>query len=449
MRLVVAHRSRRSAAPVRRARGRAVLRRRAASASLSQDGKHRFVAVPTGTRRAIERVAVHGGAVSGWATLDGAYGIPQPTMRPGLLEGLTRDGKQLLVGSVGLQSPTRFAVVDTRNLARRDRFAIPGSFAYDALSPDGKTLYLTQYVDRDNASRYVVRAYDLEHGRLLPGRIADKAQASWVMEGFATTRTTSGDGRWVYTLFMRPGGYPFVHALDTVRGVAHCIGLPWTARDQAPLMGMRMTLATAGASSRSTGRAAKRGSRSTPALAASRIRRRGGFPWTHALQSRLRRPARARARARSPPPSPAHTRRRCRSRCSLPRVELRARPRRRRGADGRRHRAGRRRVRPPRVAARSVPRRDRARARGDAQEPRAARGEGRRAGRRRARARDAGRRPRRRRPDDRGGRRGRSREARRLPSAPTACCTPRRSSRRTRRRSRSRRWRRRRSVRSA
>ena len=213
---------------------------------LSHDGKYRFVAVSTGANTAIERVAVHGGAVSGWATLDGDYGIPQPTMRPGQLEGLSRDGKQLLVGTVGLQSPTRFAVIDTRNLRVRDRFAIPGSFAYDALSPDGKTLYLTQYVDRDNASRYVVRAYDLEHGRLLPGRIADKAQASWVMEGFATTRTTSGDGRWVYTLFMRPGGYPFVHALDTVRGVAHCIGLPWTASDQAPLMGMRMTLADGG-----------------------------------------------------------------------------------------------------------------------------------------------------------------------------------------------------------
>jgi hypothetical protein len=213
---------------------------------LSHNGKYRFIAVSTGAATAIERVAVHGGAVSGWATLDGDYGIPQPTMRPGQLEGLSRDGKQLLVGTVGLQSPSRFAVIDTRNLRVRDRFAIPGSFAYDALSPDGKTLYVTQYVDRDNASRYVVRAYDLRHGRLLSGRVADKAQASWVMEGFATTRTTSGDGRWVYTLFMRPGGYPFVHALDTVRGVAHCIGLPWTARDQAPLMNIRMTLADGG-----------------------------------------------------------------------------------------------------------------------------------------------------------------------------------------------------------
>ncbi|MFL6005814.1 MAG: hypothetical protein ACJ744_06175 [Gaiellaceae bacterium] len=209
---------------------------------LSNNGRYRFIAVSTGGGTAIQRVAVHGGAVSGWATLDGEWGIPQPTMRPGQLEGLSHDGTRLVVGTVGLQTPTRFAVIDTRNLRVRDSFEIPGSFAYDAVSPDGKTLYLTQYVDRDNASRYVVRAYDLEHGGLLPGRIADKAQASWVMEGFATTRTTSGDGRFVYTLFMRSGGYPFVHALDTVRGVAHCIGLPWAASNQEPLMRVRMAL---------------------------------------------------------------------------------------------------------------------------------------------------------------------------------------------------------------
>jgi len=208
---------------------------------LSHDGKHRFVAVSTGGGTAIERVAVRGGAVSGWATLDGEWGIPQPTMRPGRLEGLTRDGRQLVVGSVGSGYPTKCAVIRTRDLRVDYRFELAGSFAYDALSPDGKTLYLTQYVDQDNTSHYVVRAYDLEHGRLLPGRIADKAQKSWVMTGFATTRTTSDDGRWVYTLFMRPGGYPFVHALDTVGGVAHCIGLPWTG-DQGPLMRMRMTL---------------------------------------------------------------------------------------------------------------------------------------------------------------------------------------------------------------
>ena len=76
------------------------------------------------------------------------------------------------------------------------------------------------------------RAYDLRSGTLLPGRVADKAQKSWVMQGWAVARTTTADGRWAYTLYMNPGGYPFVHALDTVRGVAHCVGLPWTAANQ-------------------------------------------------------------------------------------------------------------------------------------------------------------------------------------------------------------------------
>jgi hypothetical protein len=124
--------------------------------------------------------------------------------------------------------------------------ALDGRFAYDALSPDGKTLYLVQYVDPVNISRYVVRAYDLEDHRLLPGRIADKTQLGWAMEGFAVTRATSDDGRWVYTLFMRPGGYPFIHALDAVNGTAHCIGLPWHGRDQGALAAMRMTLVNGG-----------------------------------------------------------------------------------------------------------------------------------------------------------------------------------------------------------
>jgi hypothetical protein len=46
------------------------------------------------------------------------------------------------------------------------------------------------------------------------------------MAGYAVTPTTSADGRWVYTLYQKPSGEPFVHALDTVRGVAYCIDLP-------------------------------------------------------------------------------------------------------------------------------------------------------------------------------------------------------------------------------
>jgi hypothetical protein len=34
-------------------------------------------------------------------------------------------------------------------------------------------------------------------------------------------------------LYANTGGYPFVHALDTVRGVAHCIGIPWRGDENA------------------------------------------------------------------------------------------------------------------------------------------------------------------------------------------------------------------------
>jgi hypothetical protein len=46
------------------------------------------------------------------------------------------------------------------------------------------------------------------------------------MTGFAVTRATSRDGRWDYTLYIRPDGVPFIHALDTVALRAVCIDLP-------------------------------------------------------------------------------------------------------------------------------------------------------------------------------------------------------------------------------
>ena len=68
----------------------------------------------------------------------------------------------------------------TRNLAVRDSIRLKGAFAYDALSPEGTTLYLIQHSSADDLQHYVVRAYDLAAHRLLPGRIADKTQQGWV-----------------------------------------------------------------------------------------------------------------------------------------------------------------------------------------------------------------------------------------------------------------------------
>jgi hypothetical protein len=207
---------------------------------LAPDGKTRYVAVLTTNTTAIERVRVADGSVIGWTNLRGSWGIPAPTFARAGGEGISRDGRKLFVAT-GAGSPTRFAIIDPRSMRILDRFTLEGNFAYDALSPDASTLYLVQHVDAQDVSRYVVRAFDVKSHTLRDGRIADKAQSDWVMAGMPFTRATSADGRWVYTLYQRPGGYPFIHALDTVSGVAHCTGLPWHG-DQTPLWNIRLTL---------------------------------------------------------------------------------------------------------------------------------------------------------------------------------------------------------------
>ncbi|MEP6812945.1 MAG: hypothetical protein ABI990_08150 [Actinomycetota bacterium] len=170
----------------------------------------------------------------------GDWGIPMITYRDA--GGLSLDGHTLVLQSAVTGPTTSFIVLDTRRYRVKRRFTLRGSYSFDAWSPDASRLYLIDRVDTTNLSRYIVKAYDLTTNRLLPGRIADRTQKGWVMQGDAATRTTSVDGRWAYTLYMNQGGTPFIHALDTVRGVAHCIGIPWKSVDQSGLQNVVLTL---------------------------------------------------------------------------------------------------------------------------------------------------------------------------------------------------------------
>lgn len=197
-------------------------------------GKTRLVAVgvPNRNLTMLTRIAVPGGSVVWSEPLQGRWGLPQITYGSSAAEGLSPDGKTLVLADMSPRPKAKssFLFVDARSLRVRNRVTLRGDFAYDALSPDGTRLFLVQHVDAGDESRYVVRAFDVMQMRLLPGRIADRTQKGWVMKGWPVTRTASDDGRWVYTLIDNPGGFPFVHALDTVRGVAHCIGLPLRTR---------------------------------------------------------------------------------------------------------------------------------------------------------------------------------------------------------------------------
>ena len=218
-------------------------------------GGIRYVTVGDGRTSQLESIRAKGGQVLGWVNLPGGWGIPAVTF-DGTTGGLARNGSTLVLGQTGygtctprgcalLRSTSRFAIFTPKTLRRRATFALKGDFAFDALSPDGRRLYLIQHTSATNLNRYVVRAYDLGRGALLPGAIADRTQRGWVMQGSPVARATTPNGRFVYTLYQNPGGYPFVHALDTVRGVAHCVGLPWTG-DQSEIGTMKLTLADGG-----------------------------------------------------------------------------------------------------------------------------------------------------------------------------------------------------------
>jgi hypothetical protein len=100
-----------------------------------------------------------------------------------------------------------------------------GTWGYDAISPEGRTLYLIQILP-SNTTEYLVRAYDLGLRKLVQGAIADKSEPG-SMVGFPVSRATTADGTWAYTLYSRPSAQPFIHALNTRDRLAICVDLAW------------------------------------------------------------------------------------------------------------------------------------------------------------------------------------------------------------------------------
>jgi hypothetical protein len=159
--------------------------------------------------------------------------------------GITPDGGRLVLIEPRRAFPrvqTRFALIDTERLGIRRVVRLRGDFSFDAISPDGRTMYLIRYLTPRNPQRYEVRAYDLRAGRLLPDPIVDPREPDERMNGQPVTRVTGPGGRWEYTLY-DGGAHPFVHALDTERGRAFCIDLELP---RGGLWGARLELAGGG-----------------------------------------------------------------------------------------------------------------------------------------------------------------------------------------------------------
>lgn len=197
----------------------------------THNGAFHYVTVSDGTTGATLLEKVAGGRVDYWIRLKGSWGTPTIGNGYQTGQGLSRDGRTLVLASIPgppYASPSRLLVLDARRMKVIRKITLRGYFSFDALSPDASRMYLIQFrpASAGDSSHYIVRGYDLRTNRLLPGKIVDRSEDEKTMAGNAMTRVTSADGRWVYTLYEKPNGAPFVHALDTVRGAAYCIDLP-------------------------------------------------------------------------------------------------------------------------------------------------------------------------------------------------------------------------------
>jgi hypothetical protein len=225
---------------------------------------YRYVALsPRSSPRVtvVERIDADGGKIDRWWYLPGNYYVPAVAYDRSA-GGLSADGRTLVLTQFTRAVPpqrTRFALLRTDLYLRHphrpgqrrpshavQRFGLNGSYSFDAISPDGSTVYLIHnFLSHGRPGGSEVRALETASGRLLPHPIVDPEEPDEQMQGLPITRASSPDGRWAYTLYDGGGKVPFIHALDTVRGRAVCVDLPQLKGRMNPFL-LKLRLADGG-----------------------------------------------------------------------------------------------------------------------------------------------------------------------------------------------------------
>jgi hypothetical protein len=188
----------------------------------------RYLTVSIAGRTAVLAQSTSTGRVTSRSDLRGRFGVPAVAF-DATAGGISADGATLVLvraRDVFPRRQTELAVMAVEpRLHRRQTVRLPGDFGFDALSPDGRSLFLVNHLSASDPTKYRVRVYDLAKRRLDPRAVVDPREAPDEMNGIPVTRVVGTGGRWAYTLYDGAGKHPFIHALDTVERKAVCIDL--------------------------------------------------------------------------------------------------------------------------------------------------------------------------------------------------------------------------------
>ena len=155
---------------------------------VEHDGTNRLVALPAATETIVAMSRVRGGQIRRALSLAGRWGVPVIT-EDGGAGGVSADSKTLVLFRLATGIPAQaLDLLDPRSalVLGRPHRQPEGRVSFDALSPDGRWLYLVQQLSVRNRASYAVRAYDTERGRLMPEPVVDPREPDEPLLGFPT-----------------------------------------------------------------------------------------------------------------------------------------------------------------------------------------------------------------------------------------------------------------------
>jgi hypothetical protein len=180
--------------------------------------------------------------------------------------GLSPNGRWLVLPGEGGASSS-FAVIDTGLVKLTAVAQVPGSFAYDAISDDGTSLYLIERITpqaaRDlglnTAYGYRVRVYDVPAAKLSETLVVDvkiaaqttgdnaETRIDGIMNGIYQSSVPSRDGLWNFSFYYNPNRGPFIHVLHLNSRSAFCIlDLPIVSGGYEKRLGWSLALTPSG-----------------------------------------------------------------------------------------------------------------------------------------------------------------------------------------------------------